>query len=223
MAITISEFLGTVQKTDSHTLELTDAYQTVEISKATAVNLTVPPNSDVAFPIGTRIFLKRTGAGAMTVVQGSGVTVTGSSGGLTDAGLNVEMYLRKTGTNTWSLQNGVPALTWTSHAPTVTGFTGTPTLTGDYIEDGKLIIYRFTISGTSNANTFTITNLPFNAAKVSHHILRVSDNAVAAVGFATTAVGSAVLTIAPTVAGTATGWTTSGNKGALCTIIYERQ
>lgn len=220
---TIETFFGTVQKTDSHTLELDDAWQTVEISKASAVNLTVPPNSSVAFPVGTRIFLKRTGAGAMTIVQGSGVTVTGSSGGLTDPGLNVEMALRKTGTDTWDLQNGAPALTWSSWTPAVTGFSVNPsTLTGSVCENGEHITVRITAAtGTSNATTFTITNLPYAAEEVSHHVCIVVNNGTQQAGMCTTGVGSSVLTIYANPASGA--FTASGIKSAFITITYRRQ
>ena len=67
-------------QTDSYTLVLTDAGKIVEMNKATANNLTVPPNSSVAFPIGTQIDLAQYGAGQTTLVQGSGVTVRSSGG-----------------------------------------------------------------------------------------------------------------------------------------------
>jgi hypothetical protein len=62
-------------QTDSYTLALSDAENGVEIDKATAVNLTVPPNSSVAFPIGTSILIAQAGAGQITVVAGAGVTL----------------------------------------------------------------------------------------------------------------------------------------------------
>jgi hypothetical protein len=62
-------------ETDSTTLVLGDAENGVSISKATAVNLTVPPFSSVAFPVGTSILIAQEGAGQITIVEGSGVTV----------------------------------------------------------------------------------------------------------------------------------------------------
>lgn len=62
-------------QTDSYTLALTDAYKLVTINASGAKNLTVPPNSSVAFPVGTRIDIGQDGAGQVTVVAGSGVTV----------------------------------------------------------------------------------------------------------------------------------------------------
>lgn len=62
-------------QSDSYTLQLTDAFRLVIIDAATGKNLTVPPNSAVAFPVGTRVDLGADGAGQVTVVAGSGVTV----------------------------------------------------------------------------------------------------------------------------------------------------
>lgn len=67
---------------------------------------TVPPNSSVAFPLGTAIALRNTGAGVVTIAQGSGVTVrlpgTASSGNkdLSQWGF---ASLIKEGTDSWIL------------------------------------------------------------------------------------------------------------------------
>lgn len=67
-------------QTGSYTLVLTDANKLIEMNVATANNLTVPPNSSVAFATGSQIHLLQTGAGQTTVVAGSGVTVNGTPG-----------------------------------------------------------------------------------------------------------------------------------------------
>jgi hypothetical protein len=59
----------------TYTLALTDASRVVTLSNAAGITLTVPPNSSVAFPVGTRIVIAQRGAGQVTVAQGSGVTV----------------------------------------------------------------------------------------------------------------------------------------------------
>jgi hypothetical protein len=64
----------------SYTLVLSDASKLVEISNASANNLTVPLNSSVAFPTGTQISLLQTGAGQMTVVATGGVTINATPG-----------------------------------------------------------------------------------------------------------------------------------------------
>lgn len=93
---------------DDYVLVLTDGFTTILMNKGTAVNLTVPPNSSVAFPVGTQIAVRRIGAGLLTFIQGSGVTITASLGTLTDAAQNALMLLTKTAENTWYLDNGTP-------------------------------------------------------------------------------------------------------------------
>lgn len=69
-------------KTTSYTLVLADAGTVIEMNSASATNLTVPPNSSVAFPVGTVIEAGRLGAGSVTLVAGGGVTIrvpTGAS------------------------------------------------------------------------------------------------------------------------------------------------
>lgn len=64
----------------SYTLVLSDRSKMVEISNASANTLTVPPNSSVAFPIGTQITVLQTGAGQTTLTQGAGVTINATPG-----------------------------------------------------------------------------------------------------------------------------------------------
>lgn len=61
-------------KVASATLALSDG-DWLEMNVAGANTLTVPPNSTVAFPIGTVINVHQYGAGQTTIVQGAGVTV----------------------------------------------------------------------------------------------------------------------------------------------------
>lgn len=62
-------------QTDSYTLDLADNGKIVEGNKATALSITVPPNADEAFPVGARVDVVQLGAGALTIVAGSGVTI----------------------------------------------------------------------------------------------------------------------------------------------------
>ncbi|MEQ8307995.1 MAG: discoidin domain-containing protein [Hoeflea sp.] len=62
-------------QTASYTLVLADAGKYVRIDNASANDLTVPPNSSVAFPVGTILTIRQVGAGQTTIVEGSGVTV----------------------------------------------------------------------------------------------------------------------------------------------------
>lgn len=62
-------------QTDNYELVLADYWQYVRMDKATAVNLTVPANATVAFPVGTEIPIFAKGAGQVTVVAAGGVTI----------------------------------------------------------------------------------------------------------------------------------------------------
>lgn len=62
-------------QTADYTLLSSDAAKIVELNKASAINLTVPPNASVQFPIGTQITISQIGAGQVTVVAGAGVTI----------------------------------------------------------------------------------------------------------------------------------------------------
>lgn len=75
-----SSTLSTNAQTVSYTLVLADKDKLVEVSNASANTLTVPPNSSVAYPVGTQITVLQTGAGQTTITPGSGVTVNGTPG-----------------------------------------------------------------------------------------------------------------------------------------------
>jgi hypothetical protein len=98
-----------VDDTASRTLALTDARKKLRASHATvAINYTVPPNADVAFPIGTYIIIEMTGAAQVAVVAGSGVTIALATK-LKVNGQGTSAVLLKEATNTWSFQGSVKA------------------------------------------------------------------------------------------------------------------
>ena len=90
-------------QTASYTLALADAYGAVEMDVASANNLTVPPNSTVAFEIGTVIEIGQLGAGQTTIVAGSGVTIRSAGGKLKLTGQYSTASLRKRATDEWWL------------------------------------------------------------------------------------------------------------------------
>lgn len=85
----------------SYTLVLADVAKAVELTVATANNLTVPPNSSVAFPIGTVIEVVQLGAGTTTLVPGAGVTLQSRGALLNLAGQFAVASLRKRATDVW--------------------------------------------------------------------------------------------------------------------------
>jgi hypothetical protein len=91
----------TAEQTASHTLALADGGTVVEMNVASANDLTVPPNSSVAFPVGTQITVLQTGAGQTTLVAGSGVTINSADGNLKITGQWSAATLLKRATDTW--------------------------------------------------------------------------------------------------------------------------
>jgi hypothetical protein len=67
-------------QTASYTLVAADKDKLVEMSVGSANNLTVPLNSSVAYPIGTRINVVQTGSGQTTIAPTGGVTINGTPG-----------------------------------------------------------------------------------------------------------------------------------------------
>lgn len=90
-------------QTADYVLVLADSGKTVELNKATAISVTVPPNASVAFPIGTVIDVVQLGAGAATVVAGAAVTIRSAAGALGIAAQYAGARLRKRATNEWVL------------------------------------------------------------------------------------------------------------------------
>ena len=61
----------------TYTSVLTDGNNTlVTLANASTVAVTIPPNSSVAFPVGTILNFAQTAAGQVTIGQGAGVTIT---------------------------------------------------------------------------------------------------------------------------------------------------
>lgn len=59
----------------TYTFVIGDRLKVVTLNNASAITLTIPPNSSVAFAVGTSIDIIQLGAGQVTVAGGSGVTV----------------------------------------------------------------------------------------------------------------------------------------------------
>lgn len=96
--------------TASRTLALTDAGRTIPCAHAdTQIDITVPPNSSVAFPIGTTIILARTGVADVAVVAGAGVTIS-SADSYKKVNKQFEtVALYKMGPDTWLLYGALKA------------------------------------------------------------------------------------------------------------------
>jgi hypothetical protein len=72
--------ISTNAQTASYTLVLADKNKLVEMNVASGNTLTVPPNTDVAFPVGSQIRVLQTNTGQCTLTAGAGVTINGTPG-----------------------------------------------------------------------------------------------------------------------------------------------
>lgn len=91
---------GVNTQTGSYVAVLADAGQTVEMNVGSANTFTIPPNSSVAFPVGTYINVSQYGAGITTITPGVGVTIRNRSG-LSTAGQYALATLYKRATDEW--------------------------------------------------------------------------------------------------------------------------
>jgi hypothetical protein len=100
--------ISTSAQTASYTLVLADKAKIVEMSVGSANNLTVPPNSSVAFPVGSQINILQTGTGQTTVVAGAGVTVNATPGLKLRAQWSYATLIKRA-TDTWVLVGDISA------------------------------------------------------------------------------------------------------------------
>lgn len=86
----------------TYTLALTDGGCEVTMESSSSNTLTIPPNSSVAFPVGTQIVVRQIGSGVTTVDGDTGVTVNGvSAGGAAILARYAGVSLLKTASDTW--------------------------------------------------------------------------------------------------------------------------
>ncbi|QXO14417.1 hypothetical protein SEA_FUGAX_39 [Gordonia phage Fugax] len=88
-------------QTGAYTLVTTDANKAVEVTSAAAVNVTIPTNASVGFPIGTVIEVDQMGAGKVTIVGASGVTVQSAVATPTSRAQYSALVLRKRAADLW--------------------------------------------------------------------------------------------------------------------------
>ena len=94
--------------TANHTLDSTDLANksTVEIQMnvASANILTIPLNSSVAFPVGTRKVIRQIGAGQTSIVGSMGVTLNSPNGWFNIAYRFSSVIVTKIDTNEWNIE-----------------------------------------------------------------------------------------------------------------------
>ena len=91
------------EKTANYTLVVGDQNKLIRVNNASARTVTVPLNSSQAFPVGAKVDLWRQGAGTVTVVATSGVTIRSKDSKLAIAAQYAAATLIKIGTDEWLL------------------------------------------------------------------------------------------------------------------------
>ena len=86
-----------------YTLVIGDSHGMVRINSGSAVNVTIPPNSSVDFPVGTEILIYRNGAGSVTLVAGTSVTIIKKSALTISARYGIARIIKvlNTGVGAW--------------------------------------------------------------------------------------------------------------------------
>lgn len=127
LAAGAANFAGTARSlllenttTTSKNFELTDQNRVIACNNTTDITITVPPNSTVAHPIGTVIYVYRYNTGGVQLAAGAGVTLN-QVGGL---GNKEQIVCRKRATDEWHVEASVTNLTASGGSVgTANGFT----------------------------------------------------------------------------------------------------
>ena len=85
----------------TYTTVLADDGKLITCDNAASIALTIPPNSSVAYGIGTQINIAQLGAGQVTITAGAGVTLNSSGAKLKTKDQYSVATCVKTDTNTW--------------------------------------------------------------------------------------------------------------------------
>lgn len=93
----------------TYTAVLGDDGDLVTLDNASAITFTVPPNSSVAFGIGTQINVMQLGAGQVTIAAGAGVTLRSAGSKLKTSAQYAVATCVKIATDTWVVVGSLSA------------------------------------------------------------------------------------------------------------------
>jgi hypothetical protein len=96
------------QSGTTYTLVLLDDGKYVRLNNGSAITMTIPANSSVAFPIGTQIAIRQVGAGQVTLAAAGGVTVN-TAETLLLRGAKSSVSIIKVATDEWDLAGDLEA------------------------------------------------------------------------------------------------------------------
>ena len=93
----------------TYTTVLTDDGKLVTCDNAAAIALTIPPNSSIAYGIGTQINIMQLGAGQVTITAGAGVTLRSAGNKLKTNAQYAVATCCKIATDTWVVVGNLSA------------------------------------------------------------------------------------------------------------------
>jgi hypothetical protein len=93
----------------TYTTVLTDDGKLVTCDNASAIALTIPPNSSVAYGIGTQINIMQLGAGQVTITAGAGVTLRSAGSKLKTSAQYAVGTCCKIASDTWVVVGNLSA------------------------------------------------------------------------------------------------------------------
>ena len=109
----VAAYAGTAK-----TLALTDVGTIVDCTSSSAVTITIPPQSSVAWPDNTEIHVRMSSTGQVSIAVGSGVTVPPLTAPVALAGQGAVVTLKRRSADVWAI---VGAATWMQPISTITG------------------------------------------------------------------------------------------------------
>ena len=93
----------------TYTTVLADDGKLITCDNAASIALTIPPNSSVAYGIGTQINIMQLGAGTVTITAGAGVTLRSDGSKLKTNAQYAVATCAKIATDTWVVVGNLKA------------------------------------------------------------------------------------------------------------------
>jgi len=93
----------------TYTTVLADDGKLITCDNGSAIALTIPPNSSVAYGIGTQINIMQLGAGQVTITAGAGVTLRSAGSKLKTSAQYAVATCAKIATDTWVVVGNLSA------------------------------------------------------------------------------------------------------------------
>ena len=93
----------------TYTTVLADDGKLITCDNASPIALTIPPNSSVAYGIGTQINIMQLGAGQVTITAGAGVTLRSAGSKLKTSAQYAVATCAKIATDTWVVVGNLSA------------------------------------------------------------------------------------------------------------------